>query len=93
MKKFIILSLLVLPSCSQLSIVTSSIGVAASTSVVAKTYSGVDLITIMKTDQSIKEHIKNNIEASLTPKNKERVEKVKEKVIELKERNYVVYLP
>ena len=61
MKKFIILSILVLPSCSQLSIVTSTVGVAANTSVVAKTYSGVDLVTIVTTDKSIKEHVKDTL--------------------------------
>ena len=71
MKKFIILLILLLPSCSQLSIVTSTVGVAANTSVVAKTYSGVDLITIVTTDKSIKGHIKDNIEENLTPENKE----------------------
>lgn len=90
MKKFIILLILVLPSCSQLSIVTSTVGVAANNSVVAKTYSGVDLVTIVTTDKSIKEHVKDNIEENLTPENKEKLKKIKQKIKNLKQKDQVV---
>ena len=93
MKKFIILLILLLPSCSQLSIVTSTVGVAANTSVVAKTYSGVDLITIVTTDKSIKGHIKDNIEENLTPENKERLKTIKQKIENLKQKDQAVLLP
>ena len=45
-----------LTSCSEFALLSSGAGIAASNSVYAKTYNGVDLLTTVKTKKSIKQH-------------------------------------
>ena len=56
--KIIILVILcvLLNGCSGFSILMSGASVAASQNIYAKTYSGADILTIIQTDKSIKEH-------------------------------------
>jgi len=44
-------------SCTEFAILTSGAGVAVSQSAYAKAYSGVDFLTIMRTEKDIKTHI------------------------------------
>ena len=50
-----------LNGCSEFAILMSGASVAASQNIYAKTYSGVDVLTIIKTDKSIKEHAYDKI--------------------------------
>ena len=43
-------------SCTEFAMLSSSVGVAASHSAYAKAYSGVDFLTIIKTEKDIKTH-------------------------------------
>ena len=52
----IILCGLLLTHCSQFALVASGTSIAISQNVYSKAYSGVDILTIIKTDKSIKEH-------------------------------------
>ena len=62
MKTIILVILFVLLNgCSEFAILMSGASVAASQSIYAKTYSGVDVLTIIKTDKSIKEHAYDKI--------------------------------
>jgi len=57
MKTIILVILFIfLNGCSEFAILMSGASVAASQNIYAKTYSGVDVLTIIKTDKSIKEH-------------------------------------
>ena len=61
--KIIILIILcvLLNGCSGFSIFMSGTGIAISQNVYSKAYSGVDILTIIKTDKSIKEHAYDKI--------------------------------
>ena len=61
--KIIILVILfvLLNGCSGFSILMSGTGIAISQNVYSKAYSGVDILTIIKTDKSIKEHAYDKI--------------------------------
>jgi len=61
--KIIILVILciLLNGCSEFAILMSGTSVAVSQNVYSKAYSGVDVLTIIKTDKSIKEHAYNKI--------------------------------
>jgi len=62
MKTIILVILFVLLNgCSEFAILMSGASVAASQNIYAKTYSGVDVLTIIKTDKSIKEHAYDKI--------------------------------
>ena len=62
MKIIILVILCVLPNgCSGFSILMSGTGIAISQNVYSKAYSGVDVLTIIKTDKSIKEHAYDKI--------------------------------
>ena len=62
MKIIILLILCVLLNgCSGFSILMSGTGIAISQNVYSKAYSGVDILTIIKTDKSIKEHVYDKI--------------------------------
>ena len=50
-----------LNGCSEFAILMSGAGVAASQNIYAKTYSGADILTIIGTDKSIKEHVYDKI--------------------------------
>ena len=57
MKSIILVILFILLNgCSEFAILMSGASVAASLNIYAKTYSGADVLTIIKTDKSIKEH-------------------------------------
>ena len=62
MKTIILVILFVLLNgCSEFAILMSGASVAASQNIYAKTYSGTDIIIIIKTDKSIKEHAYDKI--------------------------------
>ena len=48
-------------SCTNFAILTSGAGIAASNTVYAKAYSGVDFLTIIKTEKDIKTHIYHSL--------------------------------
>ena len=50
-----------LNGCSEFAILMSGTSVAVSQNVYSKAYSGVDVLTIIKTDKSIKEHAYDKI--------------------------------
>ena len=57
MKSIILIILFILLNgCSEFAILMSGASVAASQNIYAKTYSGADILTIIQTDKSIKEH-------------------------------------
>ena len=60
MKKKIVLLLLMLTvctGCTEFAMLSSTAGIAVSNNVYAKTYSGVDFLTIIKTEKDIKKHV------------------------------------
>ena len=62
MKTIILVILcILLNGCSEFAILMSGTSVAVSQNVYSKAYSGVDVLTIIKTDKSIKEHAYDKI--------------------------------
>ena len=62
MKPIILIILFILLNgCSGFSMLMSGTGIAISHNVYSKAYSGVDILTIIKTDKSIKEHVYDKI--------------------------------
>ena len=57
----LIILFILLNGCSGLSILMSGTGIALSQNIYSKAYSGVDILTIIKTDKSIKEHVYEKI--------------------------------
>jgi len=60
MKKKLILfisMLMVCTGCTEFAMLSSTAGIAVSNNVYAKTYSGVDFLTIIKTEKDIKKHV------------------------------------
>jgi|TARA_R100001244_G_scaffold79259_1_gene62361 hypothetical protein len=57
----IILCGLLLTSCSQFALIASGTSIAVSHNVYAKAYSGFDILTIINTDKSIKDHAYDKI--------------------------------
>ena len=60
MKKNLIPSLLMLmvcTGCTELAILSSGTGIAISNNAYAKAYSGIDFLTIIKTEKDIKTHL------------------------------------
>jgi len=60
MKKKLILFTLILmvcTGCTELAILASGSSIAISQNIYAKTYSGADILTIIKTDKDIKAHV------------------------------------
>jgi hypothetical protein len=62
MKKILLSSLLLvsLTSCSEFALLASGSSIALSQNTYAKVYNGVDILTIMSTDKSIKGHAYDN---------------------------------
>ena len=62
MKKILLSSLLLvsLTSCSEFALLASGSSIAISHNTYAKVYNGVDILTIMSTDKSIKGHAYDN---------------------------------
>ena len=52
---------LCLSHCTEFAMLTSGAGIAASNSVYARAYSGIDFLTIIKTEKDIKTHLYENI--------------------------------
>ena len=52
---------LCLSHCTEFAMLTSGAGIAASNSVYAKTYSGIDFLTIIRTEKDIKTHLYETI--------------------------------
>ena len=48
-------------SCTELAILSSGAGIAASNNMYAKAYSGLDFLTIIKTEKDIKTHIYHSL--------------------------------
>jgi len=62
MKLIILFILLIfLNGCSEFAMLMSGASIAASQNVYSKVYSGADIITIISTDQSVKEHAYDKI--------------------------------
>ena len=57
----ILILTLCLSHCTEFAMLTSGAGIATSNSVYAKTYSGIDFLTIMRTEKDIKTHLYENI--------------------------------
>ena len=57
----ILILTLCLSHCTNFSMLTSGAGIAASNSVYARAYSGVDFLTIIRTEKDIKTHLYENI--------------------------------
>ena len=62
-KKLIIFisMLMVCTGCTEFAMLSSTAGIAVSNNVYAKTYSGVDFLTIIKTEKDIKTHIYHSL--------------------------------
>ena len=64
MKKKLILfisMLMVCTGCTEFAMLSSTAGIAVSNNVYAKAYSGVDFLTIIKTEKDIKTHIYHSL--------------------------------
>ena len=57
----LIILFILLNGCSEFAILMSGSSVAISQNVYSRAYSGVDILTIIKTDKSIKEHAYDKI--------------------------------
>ena len=59
MKKILLSSLILvsLTSCSEFALLASGSSIAISQNTYAKVYNGVDILTIMSTDKSMKQHV------------------------------------
>ena len=53
---------LCLSHCTEFAMLTSGAGVAVSQNAYAKAYSGIDILTIIKTEKDIKTHLYENIQ-------------------------------
>ena len=53
---------LCLSHCTEFAMLTSGAGIAASNSIYARTYSGIDFLTIIRTEKDIKTHFYENIQ-------------------------------
>ena len=61
-RRMILLSLLaVCTSCTELAILSSGAGIAVSHNAYARAYSGIDFLTIMRTEKDIKTHIYHSL--------------------------------
>ena len=68
MKKILLTSLLLIltTGCSEFALLMSGSSVALSQNTYAKIYNGVDVLTIMRTDKSMKRHVYDNAKKALT---------------------------
>ena len=48
-------------SCTEFALLSSTAGIAASNTVYAKAYSGIDFLTIIRTEKDIKTHIYHSL--------------------------------
>ena len=56
-----ILMLMVCTGCTEFAMLSSTAGIAVSNNMYAKAYSGVDFLTIIKTEKDIKTHIYHSL--------------------------------
>ena len=61
MMLMITMIVLLTSSCTEFAILSSGAGIAVSQSTYAKVYSGMDFLTIMRTEKDIKTHIYHNL--------------------------------
>ena len=62
MKTMLIMAVLILTSsCTEFAILSSGAGIAVSHNAYAKAYSGMDFLTIMRTEKDIKTHIYHSL--------------------------------
>ena len=61
MMLLITMVVLLTSSCTEFAILSSSAGIAVSQNAYAKAYSGVDFLTIIKTEKDIKTHIYHSL--------------------------------
>ena len=62
MKTMLIMAVLILTSsCTEFAILSSGAGIAVSQNAYAKVYSGLDFLTIMRTEKDIKTHIYHSL--------------------------------
>ena len=57
----ILILTLCLSHCTEFAMLTSGAGIAASNSVYARTYSGIDFLTIIRTEKDIKTHLYDTV--------------------------------
>ncbi len=66
-KIFLLCAILVTcSSCSEFALLASGSSIAVSQNTYAKVYNGIDILTIMRTDKSIKGHAYDNAKKALT---------------------------
>ena len=69
MKLITLLVLLITVSgCSEFALLASGSSVAISQNAYAKAYSGVDFLTVISTEKSIKKHVYENLKSTISPK-------------------------
>jgi len=68
MKKILLISLLLITitGCSEFALLMSGSSVAISQNSYAKIYNGMDVLTIMSTEKSMKKHVYDNAKKALT---------------------------
>ena len=68
MKKIFVLCVILITcsSCSEFALLASGSSIAISQNTYAKMYNGMDILTIMRTDKSIKGHAYDNAKKALT---------------------------
>ena len=54
--------------CSQFALLASGSSLAISQNTFVKMYNGVDFITVISTEKSIKKHVYENIKSTISPK-------------------------
>jgi len=57
----LLLMLMVCTGCTEFAMLSSTAGIAVSNNIYAKAYSGVDFLTIIKTEKDIKTHIYHSL--------------------------------
>jgi len=57
----LLLILMVCTGCTELAMLSSGAGIAVTNNVYAKAYSGVDILTIIKTEKDIKTHMYHSL--------------------------------
>ena len=69
MKLITLLVLLITVSgCSEFAILASGSSLAVSQNAYVKVYNGVDVLTVISTEKSIKKHVYENLKSTISPK-------------------------
>ena len=88
MKKIFLLCviLIILPSCSEFALLASGSSMALSQNTYAKIYNAADMLTIMRTEESIKKHAYSNMKKAMRNKTLKNIERKRQKLLtELKQ--------